>query len=64
MTKLQKSIVIDGERVTVEMTDAEQAEFEALRANDEAIKAKRIAEKNALLAKLGITEQEAALILG
>lgn len=62
--KLTKSIVVNGERIVVEMSDEEATEFEAKRQKDlevrEAIKAKR----QALLDKLGITEEEAAVLLG
>lgn len=61
---LTKSIVVDGERVVLEMSAEEAAEFEATRQRDlqvrEAIKAKR----QALLDKLGLTEEEARLLLG
>jgi hypothetical protein len=63
MANLKKSIVVNGERVVVEMTDAEQAEFETSRANDEAVKAEKAAEKTAILAKLGLTAEEAAALL-
>jgi hypothetical protein len=63
MANLKKSIVVNGERVVVEMTDAEQAEFETSRANDEAVKAEKAAEKTAILAKLGLTAEEVAALL-
>jgi hypothetical protein len=50
-----------------EMTDAEFAVFEAEQATKNAIRAEeaiKVAEKTALLAKLGITEDEVKLLLG
>jgi hypothetical protein len=64
MTKLQKSIVIDGERVSVDMTDSEQQEFEFLRANDQAVKDKKSADRQAVLDKLGLSADEIAILLG
>lgn len=55
-----------GEIIDREMTDAEQAQYDAdnLAAQEEAaILAKKASEKAALLAKLGITEDEAKLLL-
>jgi hypothetical protein len=63
MTNLQKSIVENGKRIIVEMTDLEQEEFETTRSNDLAVKSQKAAEKAALLAKLGITADEAKLLL-
>lgn len=64
MANLLKSIIIDGERVNVEMTDSEQEEFETLRASDAAIRAEKIAEKQALYDKLGLSADEVAALLG
>ena len=56
-----------NEVIDREMNDAEFAEYEAMRAADAvavAAKAKAEAEKAALLARLGLTEDELKTILG
>ena len=67
-------IVVDcstGEVSEIELTAEEVAQREAdakaaaeVKAQEEADKAAKAAEKAALLSKLGITEEEAALLLG
>ena len=69
MSTLQVKIVdtLTGEEIVRDMTDAELAQLEAdkvsIQAEIDAIKAKEIA-KAELLTKLGITEDEARLLLG
>ena len=56
-----------GEVIEREMTSEEIAQWEADKAKAEAMKiaqATKAHERSALLAKLGITEEEAALLLG
>jgi hypothetical protein len=62
---------LTGESIERFMTDAEQAEHNAFIAKVEAeaqaetqAEAAKAHERSALLAKLGITEEEAALLLG
>lgn len=66
MSELKKSIVVNGQRVIVEMTDSEIEQYEKDQA--EALKlatehSKAAAAKANLLSKLGITEEEAKLLL-
>ena len=69
--KITISDATTGETVEREMTDAEQSERNAFLAKVEAeaqaetqAEAAKAHERSALLAKLGITEEEAALLLG
>lgn len=73
MTKLQIGIYnhITGENIVRDATDEEIAAIEAERAEIDAIKAEAVAKaeadaaaKQALLDRLGITAEEAALLLG
>ena len=53
--------VLDGEAPTQSEIDAEIVK---IKAQEEADKAVKVADKAALLEKLGITEEEASLLLG
>jgi hypothetical protein len=67
MTHIKEHNVETGEIIEREMTAAEIKQQEKDLANVKAIeieKAERAAKRSALLEKLGITEEEAAVLLG
>ena len=67
LTNMSKIFIFDaatGEEVLRDMTSAELADVEASKAMAEANTEAHENAKNVLLAKLGITAEEAALLLG
>lgn len=64
MSILTKSIVIDGQRVVIDMSPEEAAEFEATRQQDLEVRRTLKEKKQSLLDRLGLTEEEAKLLLG
>ena len=67
MTKIYVSNAATGEEVLRDMTAEEEANYLSIKNDADALKAKEekaALDKEALLAKLGITADEAALLLG
>lgn len=66
MTKIYSSDAETGEEVLRDMTEAEEADYKKILADAAAFKkaeAKAQSDREALLAKLGITDDEAKLLL-
>jgi len=67
MTKIYVSNAATGEEVLRDMTAEEEANYVSIKSDADALKAKEEKanlDKAALLVKLGITADEAALLLG
>jgi len=67
MTKIFSSNAATGEQVLRDMTAEEEANYVNIKSDADALKAKEEkanSDKAALLVKLGITADEAALLLG
>lgn len=66
MTKIHSTDALTGEELLRDMTEAEEADYKKILADAAALKqaeAKAQADKAALLVKLGISDDEAKLLL-